>query len=113
MVMEEVSPSTPLHDVLDEQAEYMARQAGLTKAEFIEREKARMAEQAKKLKGRMAESVSAQEYDAYIKLQAPVPSCSDITVTSNTCCTSPQEGRRDVVMVALCVSIYSNLFLIW
>lgn len=32
MVMEEVSPSTPLHTVLEEQAEQLAAQEGLSKA---------------------------------------------------------------------------------
>ena len=32
MVMEEVTPSTPLHDILNEQGERMAKQRGMTNA---------------------------------------------------------------------------------
>lgn len=71
MVMEEVTPSTPLHVALDQQAEQLARQQGVTKKAFIEAEKAKMAEQARILakQGRMADSVSEDAYDKYIRLQ--------------------------------------------
>ncbi|GMH65779.1 hypothetical protein TrRE_jg8863 [Triparma retinervis] len=45
MVMEEVRPSTPLHDALDEQAERMAKSQGMTKEEFVEKEKVRVEEE--------------------------------------------------------------------
>ena len=38
MVMEEISPSTPLHDILNEQGERMARQNGMSKKEFLHSE---------------------------------------------------------------------------
>jgi hypothetical protein len=49
MVMEEVKPSIPLHDVLDEQAGQMARQKGISKKQYIEEERTRMEELAKEL----------------------------------------------------------------
>ena len=47
MVMEEVRPSTPLHDALDEQAERMAKSQGMTKEEFVEKEKVRVEEEVR------------------------------------------------------------------
>jgi aarF domain-containing kinase len=47
MVMEEVRPSIPLHDALDEQAERMARSQGMTKEEFVEKEKIRVEEEVR------------------------------------------------------------------
>merc|ERR1712164_213578 len=49
MVMEEVVPATPLHDVLNAQAEFMAKEKGLSKDEFVELEMAKLQQQAKDL----------------------------------------------------------------
>ena len=69
MVMEEVEKSEPLHDVLKKQLEKLAKQRGVSTEEFMTLEKKRMHEEAKQLKGQMAPSISAESYDAYIKLQ--------------------------------------------
>ena len=42
MVMEEIYPSVPLHDALDQQAALLAKQRGVTKEQFIKSEKARI-----------------------------------------------------------------------
>lgn len=69
MVMEEVDPATPLHDVLNKQAETIAKQKGLTKEEFMDMEMKKLEEQAASLKGKMAVSVSEDTYESYIMLQ--------------------------------------------
>jgi aarF domain-containing kinase len=71
MVMEEVTPSTPLHVALEEQAAAMAKQKGISKEEFIDGEKARIEELSKRLakEGKVIESVSAEDYARYIQLQ--------------------------------------------
>jgi aarF domain-containing kinase len=73
MVMEEVTPSTPLHDILNEQGERMARQKGMTKKEFLKSTELKMVEDVKKAAESgdysIAKSISADTYDAYIKLQ--------------------------------------------
>lgn len=71
MVMEEIRPSTPLHDALDEQAALFAKQKGMTKREFIDSEKARVEAEAHALakEGKVMKSVSAKDYDRYIALQ--------------------------------------------
>ena len=71
MVMEEISPSTPLHHALDEQAEQMAKQKGISKDKFIAAEKERVEAEEKKLakEGKVIKSVSAGDYDKYIALQ--------------------------------------------
>jgi aarF domain-containing kinase len=71
MVMEEIYPSVPLHDQLNNQAELMAKQRGLTKTEFIEIEKKKIsssvAELAKQRK--VPVSITESQYDQYIALQ--------------------------------------------
>jgi hypothetical protein len=69
LVMEEIYPATPLHDKLNEQAEMLAKEKGMTKEEFMDIEAKKMEEQAALLNGKMAESVSSDAYDAYIALQ--------------------------------------------
>ena len=65
MVMEEIYPSTPLHDQLGAQAEKMARQKGMTKQEFIDTETERVKAEVDELarQGKVAKSVSASDYD--------------------------------------------------
>lgn len=71
MVMEEIYPSTPLHDALNDQAERMAKQQGITKDEFIKIETAKL----EKLQlenaagGKAVQGLSAETFDKYIKLQ--------------------------------------------
>ena len=73
MVMEEVTPSTPLHDILNEQGERMAKQKGMTKKEFLKSEELKMKADVKIAADAgirsLAPSISAETYDAYIKLQ--------------------------------------------
>ena len=71
MVMEEIYPSIPLHDKLDEQAGLLAKQRGMTKDAFIASEKARIerevADAAKS--GRLVRQLSSNTYERYIKVQ--------------------------------------------
>ena len=71
MVMEEIRPSTPLHNALDEQAAMFAKQKGITKKEFVDSEQARVGAEALALakEGKVMKSVSAMDYDRYIALQ--------------------------------------------
>ena len=71
MVMEEIYPSTPLHHALDEQAAILARQRGVSKAEFLRIEKARIDCEAKEAakRGRLVRQLSANTYDKYIAVQ--------------------------------------------
>ena len=71
MVMEEVYPSIPLHDALDEQAEKMAKKKGITKEEFIDQEKTKMEKLAKELakEGKLMKSHSSSTLEVYIGLQ--------------------------------------------
>lgn len=71
LVMEEIRPSTPLHDALDAQAAMFARQKGVTKKEFVDAEQARVEAEALALakEGKVMESVSATDYDRYIAMQ--------------------------------------------
>eukprot|EP00518_Triparma_eleuthera_P021221 CAMPEP_0197546278 /NCGR_PEP_ID=MMETSP1320-20131121/940_1 /TAXON_ID=91990 /ORGANISM="Bolidomonas sp., Strain RCC2347" /LENGTH=542 /DNA_ID=CAMNT_0043105829 /DNA_START=116 /DNA_END=1744 /DNA_ORIENTATION=- len=71
MVMEEISPSIPLHHALDEQAAQMAKQKGVSKEDFVAAEKARIEAEAQRLakEGKVMESVSAGDYDKYIAVQ--------------------------------------------
>ncbi|GMH86255.1 hypothetical protein TrVE_jg9112 [Triparma verrucosa] len=72
MVMEEICPSIPLHHALEEQAEKLAKQKGMSKKEFIDQEKERLEEEIKRLakEGKVMESVSSKDYDRYIKFQS-------------------------------------------
>lgn len=71
MVMEEVSPSTPLHNALDEQALRIAKSKGMTKEEFMDEEKRKLEEETQRLakEGKVKDSVSADDYQKYIALQ--------------------------------------------
>eukprot|EP00944_MAST-04C_sp_MAST-4C-sp1_P008857 g8857.t1 len=73
MVMEEIAPSTPLHDILNEQGERMARQNGMSKKEFLHSEELKMVASVKLAAESgdrsLPKSISAESYDAYIKLQ--------------------------------------------
>ena len=71
MVMEEVYPSTPLHDQLTQQAEKMARQKGMTKEEFMDAEMDRMNRVVEELakQGKVMKSITEEQYDQYIALQ--------------------------------------------
>jgi aarF domain-containing kinase len=71
MVMEEIFPCTPLHQALDAQAELIARQRGVSKAEFIEAEKARVEAEARRAaaQGKLVRQLSANTYERYISVQ--------------------------------------------
>ena len=71
MVMEEIRPSIPLHHALDAQAALLARQRGMTKAAFLESEKARIEREAYEAarKGRLVRQLSSNTYDKFITLQ--------------------------------------------
>lgn len=71
MVMEEIFPSTPLHHALDAQAATLAKQRGVSKAEFIRTEKARIEREAFEAakRGQLVRQVSANTYDKYIQAQ--------------------------------------------
>ena len=71
MVMEEIYPSTPLHDALDAQAVLLAKQRGITKEAFIESEKARVEKEqyAAAKQGKLVRQLSSNTYEKYIKLQ--------------------------------------------
>jgi len=71
MVMEEIYPATPLHDALEAQTEAMAKQQGISKAEFVAFEKAQLEEESRALakEGKTIESIMAEDYDKYIRFQ--------------------------------------------
>ena len=71
MVMEEIYPSTPLHDQLMSQAEKMAKQKGMTKEEFMDSEMERVNKEVEALakEGKVMQSVTEEQYDQYIALQ--------------------------------------------
>jgi aarF domain-containing kinase len=71
MVMEEIYPSIPLHTALDQQAEQLARQRGVSKARFLEIEEQRVTEEQREAarKGRLVRQLSSATYDRYIQLQ--------------------------------------------
>lgn len=71
LVMEEIFPCTPLHQALDAQAELLARQRGVSKAEFLESEKARVEAEARQAaaQGRLVRQLSVNTYDRYIAVQ--------------------------------------------
>ena len=86
MVMEEIYPSIPLHDKLDEQAGLLAKQRGMTKDAFIASEKARIerevADAAKS--GRLVRQLSSNTKERYIKVQKTGARCSSRGGTSST-----------------------------
>uniref|UniRef100_A0A7S0IPC0 ABC1 atypical kinase-like domain-containing protein n=1 Tax=Calcidiscus leptoporus TaxID=127549 RepID=A0A7S0IPC0_9EUKA len=71
MVMEEIFPSIPLHTALDEQAEKMARQRGISKEAFIASEKARIESETNALakQGKLVRQLTSNTYDKYIAAQ--------------------------------------------
>jgi len=71
MVMQEIHPSIPLHTALDQQAEKLARSRGISKAAFIEAEKARVEEETRVAArtGRLQRQLSMNTYDRYIRVQ--------------------------------------------
>ncbi|GMH80428.1 hypothetical protein TL16_g08543 [Triparma laevis f. inornata] len=81
MVMEEIYPSIPLHHALEEQAEKLAKQKGMSKKEFLDTEKERLEEEIKRLakEGKVMESVSSKDYDRYIALQSLKQSTSRLS----------------------------------
>ena len=71
MVMEEIYPSTPLHQQLMSQAGKMAKQKGMTKEEFMDSEMERVNKEVDALakEGKVMQSVTEEQYDQYIALQ--------------------------------------------
>ena len=64
-------PGTPLHHQIMLQAEKMARQEGMTKEAFLDKEMERIEKEVKELamKGKVMNSITEEQYDQYIALQ--------------------------------------------